>query len=297
MRVLVTGSTGYVGGAVARELVERGHDVLGGTRSADADLGEEVTPVLIDLRRPDTLRRAAGSVDAVVHTAYVAGADTGEVDRAAVAALHDGLDGRGTLVYTGGSTDYGDTGERAASEQDPPDPPGWQRWRPRVENDVLTRSGTRGLVVRPALIYGDGGNATLLALIEQARTGALTVIGDGRNVWSTVHVRRLAALYAALLEDTRASGVYNAASEQTVTFRELISAIAEAAGVPDRPTRLDLATALQRLGPWAEGFSWNQRLDSTRARTALHWDPDAVGLLDDLTRGSYRTRSADLRPG
>ncbi len=210
-----------------------------------------------------------------------------------MAAILDGLDGRGTLVYTGGSTDYGDTGEHTVSERDSANPPAWQRWRPHLEGAVLANGGTRGLVVRPALIYGEGGNATLLSLIDQARAGTLTVVGDGSNVWSTVHIRPLAALYAALLEDPRAGGVYNAASGQTVTFRALISAVAKAAGVPDLPAHLDLPTALQQLGPWAEGFSWNQRLDSTRARTELGWNPAAIGLIDDLTQGSYRTRPVE----
>jgi uncharacterized protein YbjT (DUF2867 family) len=56
--ILVSGATGNAGGAVVRALVERGEDVRGLVRSANATLPSGAEAVVGDLDRPDTLTEA-----------------------------------------------------------------------------------------------------------------------------------------------------------------------------------------------------------------------------------------------
>ncbi|HCH61262.1 MAG: hypothetical protein CL927_13720 [Deltaproteobacteria bacterium] len=74
MRVLVTGGTGQIGGAVARALVERGDTVRCLVRSPErlGNLtGLEVEVVQGDVTQAPTVRAAADGVEAVVHAAGV----------------------------------------------------------------------------------------------------------------------------------------------------------------------------------------------------------------------------------
>src|ERR1700761_4380316 len=73
MRVFVTGSNGWIGSAVVRELLANGHRVVGLARSdagaaAVANQGAEVLRgALSDL---EILREGVSGADAVIHTAF-----------------------------------------------------------------------------------------------------------------------------------------------------------------------------------------------------------------------------------
>ncbi len=284
MKVMVTGATGYIGGAVARALVLRGDDVVGLVRNGDeaaSRLPEGVRVAHGDLADAAGLRAAAMGVDGVVHAASSNDERAGELDRIAVSALLDELAGSGRpLVYTSGVWLHGDTGGEEVTEDAPFNPPLVVSWRPAIEELVREGAGrgVRTVCVRPALVYGDRGGfiPMLLAPID----GAVRPIDGGANHWPVVHVTDLADLYLRALDGAPAGSVYLGSADQPVRFIDAARAVAKATG-----SRIESWPREQAEQTWSvmvEAFLLDQAASGQRARRELGWDPSRPTLLEEL---------------
>src|SRR5260370_15933445 len=111
MKILITGATGFVGGAVARRLAQQGHEVLGLSRSDAAAASLQAAgliPIAGDFANPAGLAAPAAQADAVVSTASIGQVEgTPESfakDRDAVAVMTKALGDSGKpLIFTSGS--------------------------------------------------------------------------------------------------------------------------------------------------------------------------------------------------
>lgn len=115
MKVFITGASGYIGGSVAKGLLDAGHTVFGLVRNPDKvealrDIGIE--PILGTLEDTDTLTKYAKLSDAVIHTA-----DSDHL--LAVETFIAALRGSGKpFLHTSGSSVVGDDARgETASEQ------------------------------------------------------------------------------------------------------------------------------------------------------------------------------------
>jgi uncharacterized protein YbjT (DUF2867 family) len=97
MKILVTGATGYIGGAAAKALVKRGYEVFSLARSEDS-AGRlrlaGIPPVAGDFANKASLIRAVAEVDTIVSTASIGSlagsAETFAQDRDAIRATLGG---------------------------------------------------------------------------------------------------------------------------------------------------------------------------------------------------------------
>jgi nucleoside-diphosphate-sugar epimerase len=109
MHVFVLGATGFIGSAVVRVLIQRGHRLTGLTRSETSAVklrSAGCQPLMGDIGRPTAWIDQLPPVDAVVHTACDVNTDMGAVDRRLLDALLARLAARSNktrFVYTGGS--------------------------------------------------------------------------------------------------------------------------------------------------------------------------------------------------
>jgi len=292
MEVFVTGATGYIGTAVCDALQAEGHDVVGLARSDQSaerlrEAGRSV--VRGDLSDPEGLAEPARDAGAVIHLAFAEGPEAGELDREAVAAVLDELEGSGqTFVYTSGCWILGDTGEAVADEESERNPVDLVEWREQLEPAVLDASardvGT--VVIRPAIVYGRGGGIPGM-LVEEARSsGRVRVVGRGMQEWPMVHVDDLADLYVRALEAPPGS-LYQAARGPSYHARDVALAACLAAGVEPSVEDWPLDEAREELGGFGEALALSQRMSAARAREELGWDPEGPTLLEELLSGSY----------
>ncbi|QFI69333.1 NAD-dependent epimerase/dehydratase family protein [Sinorhizobium alkalisoli] len=288
MQVFVMGGTGTIGLAVVRELVERGHEVVGLARSSSSAAAlEEVGASALagDIRMPGVWLKDLPKIEAVIHAATDFAADMGDVDSQLLDALLPVLAkmGKPRFVYTGGCWLYGATGSKPAVETSPFDPLPAFAWMVPQLRRVLAATEIRGTVVHPAMVYNRSGGV-FLSFLDHARKGGPVPVVDGGHVrWPLVHADDLAVLYALVLECAEAGQSYNGAALTGLPVGPLASAIATVFGGADCNTRIISADEVAKLrGEWARGYALDQSMSGEKARSALGWRPVHLDPLADL---------------
>ncbi|WP_439680728.1 NAD-dependent epimerase/dehydratase family protein [Embleya sp. MST-111070] len=285
MKVLVLGSTGYIGTAVTRRLIEDGHTVVPflktGTPSepgVDARFG--------DLTDPDSLVDAiTDDIEAVVNLATPTGDE--QADAAAVDALTAPLHGTGrAFVYTSGIWVLGATGDHAVDEDAPTNAIDIVGYRPRIEQQVLAaaRNDVRSAVIRPGIAYGHGGGIPALMLGWAKEHGTGRYVGTPGTRWPMVHIDDLATLYSLVLAKADAGTLWHGVAVQAVATPALAAAVDVAAGGVGRAEPWPLEQAAEALGfPFAEALALDQTISGERAMRLLGWRPTQAHPTTDLT--------------
>jgi nucleoside-diphosphate-sugar epimerase len=156
-------------------------------------------------------------------------------------------------------------------------------WRPAHEQRVLASAerGVRAIVIRPGIVYGDGGGI-VGQLIASAVPGPVRVVGDGANRWPLVRVDALAELYAAAVEQSAAHGIYNAQTGAAVPYVELARAASRAGGGDGTIEHLSIENARAQMGAFADALTIDLQLSTEKAKRELGWAPHRPTALEEL---------------
>jgi nucleoside-diphosphate-sugar epimerase len=206
MNVVLTGATGFIGSAVLRELLGRGHMVTTPVRSEDSAAAARVAggaPVVVALDDADGVAAVLADADAVVHLASPGDETSAGVDAAWVRSVLTALTGTGrTYVHTGGAWVYGNGSDLA--EDSPFDPPAITAWRMQVERDVLAGQGMNATILVPGVVPETvaqsrarfGGPFADALLLDQQASGATARTALGWQPSAPPLVVELAAGYS-----------------------------------------------------------------------------------------------------
>ncbi|MDQ0720412.1 nucleoside-diphosphate-sugar epimerase [Paenibacillus sp. W4I10] len=273
MRVFVTGATGYIGSAVTRELIERGHQVVGLVRSDSSAAKLEESGAEVhrgDINDLDSLRSGAAAADGVIHLAFhhdfsnFAGALT--TDLHAVEAMGAALEGSGkpfviTTHVNGVAT----------------------------ENMVLALAerGVRTSIVElcPS-VHGEGDTGFVPSLINIAKTkGFSAYVEGGSNRWPAVHRLDAAHLYCLALEKAPAGSRLDGVADEGVPFRDIASAIGKQLNVPVVSISREEADA--HFGFLSTLAALDIPRSSVATQELMGWRPVQPALIPDLKQSHY----------
>jgi nucleoside-diphosphate-sugar epimerase len=266
MKVLIIGATGYIGSHVAAAFSNAGHQVSVLQRPGGRQAPDPYSPVAGDLAEPASLTAAASGFDRVVQAGPPLGDDS---DLTAAEAL---LAAGSPVIYTTGAAVLG---SGSGHEDSPPDPHPVAAGRPAIEQRVLAAGGW---VIRPGMVYGNGGGLVHgLLTAKAAERGTGVYIGEPGVRWPVVQVEDLAALYVAVAEHAAPGTIWHGMSE---TVR--LDAIAAALG-GGTASSWPLADATAELGPLADLFTRDQDVSATKTRETLGWAPAHTSIVKDLS--------------
>ena len=301
--ILITGASGFIGGAVLAHLRDAGRPVRGTARRPAPGL--ELAPPLDPTA--DWTPLLAG-VDAVVHCAARVHvlrerspdplADFRRVNRDGTVLLAQQAAAAGvrrfvfisSIAVNGRTTPPG----RSFTAADPPapeDPYGVSKYEAETALfGIAAATGMEVVILRPPLVHGPGARGNFSTLLRAVKAGVPLPFGavcDNRR--SLVGLSNLVDLIGICIDHpTAGHQVFLAADAESPSTAALLAEVARALGVRSRliavpPTWLEAMCRLAGKPVLAQQLLGNLRLDIDKNREVLGWTPP-VPLADEMRR-------------
>lgn len=300
MRILVTGTSGFVGGAVGRYLRSRGHHVTGLSRRPPRAGATDVA-VAHDLTRA---MAEHGRFDAVIHAAALsapwgrpAAFDAANVDGTGHALKIAERSGARFLLISSSSVLYGPGDQTALREEPAPGtPPEDGPVAAPVNDYARTKRAAEVLtaaypgawaILRPRAVYGVGDTVLFPRIARAARLRLLPRFRQERPAQGDlVSIDTLVRQVARAVE-TEATGIFHLIDPAPVQIESFVTDVLVRLGLPGptltvspdhaRKVAAVLEALSRRTGWWEppltgfgiEVFTATKTFDDSRARTHL----------------------------
>jgi len=318
MKVFVAGATGAIGRALVPQLVARGHEVVGMTRSASKQDGLRALgarPVVADALDPDAVARVVGEAEpeVIVHqltalSGPMSMRDARHPDRAPAAIMTNRLRTEATdhLLAAGRAVEarrfvaqsiaafrFAGTGGPVQTEADPLDANPPAAMRPGLEailyleRAVTTIEWGEGLALRYGGFYGPGTGISLApdaVMAGPVRKRRFPIVGDGGGVWSHVHIEDAAAATAIAVERGQ-PGVYNVVDDEPAPVREWLPVLASVLDAKP-PRRIPRWLGRLAAGEMATLMMTEARgASNEKAKRELGWQPRYASWRQGFAQG------------
>jgi nucleoside-diphosphate-sugar epimerase len=316
-RILITGATGFLGGAVARALHGQGREALATGRDVRRGAALEESGITFEpcdlSAEAATVERLVNGCDAVVHAAALSapwgrrtdflGANVTATKHVVQACERAGIK---RLVHVSSpSVLFKFQEQRALTENtvwSGPPANDYIATKRAAETIVLGAAG-RGLdaiILRPKALFGPGDTTLLPRMIRVVRRGRFPLLGEGDPLMDLTWIGdAVQAVIAALQAPPACRGrVYHVTSGDPQPRGTVLHTLLEACGLPVRFRRVSLGKALAMagllemlsrvvtLGRWEPpltrysvgALAYSQTLDISAAREDLHYAPQTEVL-------------------
>jgi uncharacterized protein YbjT (DUF2867 family) len=257
MHVLVTGANGFIGTHVAHRLIQQGHHVRSLVWPEDTDTNSRLERewgcevVTGDFENPADAARVLEGIEGVVHLiGSIKKPETGsfeQMHREKTRGMVSQAKAAGVrrIVYISAP------GASAAAKSD------YLRTKFLAEEEIRA-SGLDWVVLRSSLVVGrrvgERDSKLVKLLFAMAREkGNMLVLGKGENLLQPVHITNLAEIIEqALTSDAAKNQVIGVGGPEVLTMNEIVAAILQAAGCPQKPVKhipMPLVHILARVLP------------------------------------------------
>jgi nucleoside-diphosphate-sugar epimerase len=305
MKIFVAGATGALGRALLPQLVARGHEVVGMTRSASKqDLVRSLgaRPVVADALDPVAVAEAVASAEpeVIVHqlTALSGPMSMREArnpDRASAAIMTNRLRTEGTDHLLAAGRAVGarrfvaqSFGAFRSLDTGSPAPPRMALAAiEHLERAVTAIDWGEGLALRYGGFYGPGTGISLArdaVMSAPIRKRRFPIVGDGGGVWSLIHIDDAAAATAIAVERGR-PGVYDVVDDEPAPVREWLPALASALDAKP-PRRIPRWLGRLAAGETATVMMTEVRgASNEKAKRELGWKPRYASWRQGFVQG------------
>jgi nucleoside-diphosphate-sugar epimerase len=303
MPILVTGATGFIGGALVRRLVDHGKRVRCALRGPSAVRGAE-TVVVGEIGSQTRWREAVSGVRVVVHLAGVAHlpatAQSADVYRAVNAGGTNSLvqaavaAGVKRLIFVSSIGVNGETsGERPFREEDAVNPEGpYAVSKFEAEQRLVELAGGHAIewcIIRPPMVYGPNAQGSFRQLLGLMARGWPLPLGAATAKRSYIALDNLISVLLRTLDDPAAGNtLFLASDDEDISTVDFIRCLGKhmrtrvrLVAVP--PILVKAAAAVAGRSLQASRLFAPLQIDATRLRSRLAWKP-AVTLDEGMRR-------------
>jgi len=298
MRLLVTGSSGFVGRAIMPVLLCRGHQPAEAVRRAKEKPKDRVSTFIIgNINGRTCWSKALESAEAVIHLAArthimresandplaefrrVNTDGTLNLATQAAAAGVRRFIFLSTIKVNGEATNYASP----FTPNDlpaPHDPYGISKHEAEVGMHAIAReTGMEVVIIRPPLVYGKGARGNFKSLMKLVARGLPLPLASIHNLRSFVGIDNLVDFIVTCLEHTAAANeTFMVSDGEDLSTPDLIRRMAHAMNRPARllpvPVwALQTGASLLGKGDAVQRLCGNLQVDISKARSLLGWVP------------------------
>lgn len=309
-RTLVTGATGFLGGAVVTALRGNGIDVIGTGRDEQKCAALGFVP--IDLSRPPDRWPDLGPIDHIVHCAglsapfgrYVDFVRGNEISTRNIVKFAESRNVKRLVHISTSSVYFAPRDQLDVTENSVLPRPinAYAATKRAAEKIVLAAPDIGPIVLRPRGIYGVGDTALLPRLLRVAAQRPLPIFRNGTAAIDLTHVDDVVASVIAAINAPDVDGIVNISGGELLPIRDIVNQASARAGVVVKWCKQPLGLAMglgailetiARIDPlkreplvtrYALGlFAYQQSLSIEKAKMSLDWAPQ-VSFAEGLER-------------